>query len=125
MSFNIYPQNIPGIMANPYYPSAQHDYNEHMPTWKRNLIICGITGVISIMSLIPSALMCFQMHAIVNIADGSTDGVALLNMMLFGAPMVFSRLFYFIMLFLVCMFAVGFMAGVIFLISGIAQSYKK
>lgn len=29
---------------NPYYPPAQHDYNEHMPAWKRNLIIGGITS---------------------------------------------------------------------------------
>lgn len=96
MSFNIYPPNIPDIMMNPYYyPPAQHDYNEHMPAWKRNLIIGGITSGMSIILLIPVVLMCFQMYTVIHMVDGSTDGGALLNMMLFGAPRVFSWLFHF------------------------------
>lgn len=103
MSFNIYPPNIPGIMMNPYYyPAAQHDYNAHMPAWKRNVTIGGITGGMSIILLIPVVLMCFQMYTVIHMAEGSTDGGALLNMMLFGAPMVFSWLFYFTML-IICM----------------------
>ena len=128
MSFNIYPPNIPGIMMNPYYyPTAQHDYNAHMPAWKRNVTIGGITGGMSIILLIPVVLMCFQMYTVIHMADGSTDGGALLNMMLFVAPMVFSLLFYFsLCLLFACMFAVGFIAGVVFLIIGIAQwKYNK
>lgn len=103
MSFNIYPPNIPGIMMNPYYyPAAQHDYNAHMPAWKRNVIIGGITSGMSIILLIPVVLMCFQMYTVIHMVDGSTDGGVLLNMMLFGAPMVFSWLFYFTMI-IICM----------------------
>lgn len=54
-------------------------------------------------------------------ADGSTEGGALLNMMLFGAPMVFSWLFYFTVIILACMFAIGFITVVVFLIIGIVQ----
>lgn len=104
MSFNIYPPNIPDIMMNPYYyPAAQHDYNAHMPAWKRNVTIGGITSGMSIILLIPVVLICFQMYTVIHMAEGSTDGGALLNMMLFGAPMVlFSWLFYFTML-IICM----------------------
>lgn len=75
--------------------TAQHDYNAHMPAWKRNVTIGGITSGMSIILLIPSVFMCFQMYTVIHMVDGSTDGGALLNMMLFGAPMVFSWLFYF------------------------------
>lgn len=45
MSFNIYPPSIPNIMMNPYYyPASQHDYNAHMPAWKLNVTIGGITS---------------------------------------------------------------------------------
>ena len=103
MSFNIYPPNIPGIMMNPYYyPAAQHDYNAHMPAWKRNVTIGGITSGMSIILFIPVVLMCFQMYTVIHMVDGSAD-------CLFA-----------------CMFAVGFMSGIIFLISGIAQwKYNK
>lgn len=104
MSFNIYPPNIPDIMMNPYYyPTAQHDYNAHMPAWKRNVIIGGITSGMSIILLMPVVLMCFQMYTVIHMVDGSADdGEALLNMMLFGAPMVLSLLFYFTMI-IICM----------------------
>lgn len=122
MSFNIYPPNIPGIMMNPYYyPAAQHDYNAHMPAWKRNVTIGGITGGMSIILLIPVVLMCFQMHTVIHMADGSTDGGALLNMMLFVAQWCSAGCSISLCLLFACMFAVGFIAGVVFLIIGIAQ----
>ena len=59
--------NIPDIMMNQYYyPPAQHDYNAHMPAWKRNVTIGGITSGMSIILLIPSVFMRFQMYTVIH-----------------------------------------------------------
>lgn len=75
MSFNIYPPSIPNIMMNPYYyPASQHDYNAHMPAWKLNVTIGGITSGVSIILLIPVVLICFQMYTVISHGGGFNGG---------------------------------------------------